>query len=232
MRSEGRGLESPVLYSNQCEKGVVLNRERSSRTASRVANSCLFLALCAFHPLSSPAHAVEAFPPVQFTDRVERYTITGSSIDRITSELRAHAGSAQSPGNGSTRSEIELSTRLAPQHDACRIASLVVYLRVTIRLPEWTAANKSSRRVRNAWKKSLSMLARHEAGHRTHAIEAAEALRHTLMGIGPKKDCVRLDMAIGIELQSALQTLEKRALRYDARTQGGLREDPLGLCCN
>ena len=214
------------------QRGAVLNLEFSSHASSRVAMTCWFVALCAFHPFSNASDASEAFPAVQLADRIERYAITGSSLDQITSELRAHADSAQSPGNGSTRSEIELTTRLEPQDDVCRIVALVVHLRVTTRLPEWSAADKSSRRVRNAWTKSASMLARHEAGHRTHAIEAADALRQALIDLGPKRDCIRLDMAIGIELHSAVQKLENRALRYDARTQGGLRDDPLGVCCN
>ncbi len=185
------------------------------------------LVLCALHHFAMAAHESEAFPPVRLVDRIERYPITGSSIDRIKSELKAHAESEQSPGNGSTRSEIELTTRLEPHDDVCRIATLVVALRVTTRLPEWTPANSGSRQVGEEWAKSAANLARHEAGHRTLAIEAAGALRQTLMDIAPKKDCSRLDMAIAIELQSAMQRLENRNLRYDSRTRGGLQDDPL-----
>ena len=190
-----------------------------------MARACCLLALCTWHPFAVAAHESEAFPAVQLVDRIERYPITGTSIYRINSELTAHAESERGPGNGSTKSEIETTTRLDLHDDVCRITTLVVHLRVTTLLPEWSPAGKPSQRVREEWAKSAANLARHEAGHRTHAIEAAEALRQTLINIAPKKDCLRLDMAIGIELQSAMQRLDSRELRYDARTRGGLRDN-------
>ena len=204
-----------------------MSLEFSSETTSIVARACCFLALSAWHPLAVAAHESEAFPAVQLVDRIERYPITGVSIYRINSELKAHAKSERGPGNGSTRSEIELTTRLDLQGETCRISTLVVHLRVTTLLPEWIPAGRPSQHVREEWTKSAANLTRHEAGHRTHAIEAAEALRERLMGMAPKRDCLRLDMAIGIELQSAIRRLDSRELRYDARTRGGLRDESL-----
>ena len=201
--------------------------EFSSQTTSIVARACCLLALCTWHPFAVAAHESEAFPAVQLVDRIERYPITGASIYRINSELKAHAESERGPGNGSTRSEIELTTRLDLHDDACRISTLVVHLRVTTLLPEWIPAGRPSQHVREEWTKSAANLTRHEAGHQTHAIEAAEALRQALIDIAPKEDCLRLDMAIGIELQSAMQRLDNRELRYDKRTRGGLREEPV-----
>lgn len=176
---------------------------------------------------SEPANPTVAFPPVRIDDRVEHYTITGSSISRIDAQLRKHAESTENADNGYTRSAFEVTSRLEPKQGLCRIAALEVKLNVTTLLPEWQPGHTAWREVRERWAKSLAILERHESGHRANALEAAQALRRTLLALVPKKNCQRVDAAIAIELQTAMRKLEVRDRRYDARTQGGLRDDPL-----
>lgn len=198
------------------------------RDSNRIVCAGAFAtALCFVLMAAEAALAADHFAALRVTDHVERYLITGSDIRRINRQLQAHSESSANADNGSTRSEIELTTRLEPEADGCRIARLEVRLDVTTRLPEWRPVRKPSRRTRQKWTESAAILARHEDGHRAHAVEAAEGLRQTLIRLGPKKDCQRLDMAVAIELKSAVRRLESRDLRYDARTRGGLRDDPL-----
>lgn len=186
-----------------------------------------YIALFFILSTAAPALAAEGFPGLRVTDHLERYPITGSDIRHINNQLQGHSDVSSNTSHGSTRSEIELSTRLEPDAHGCRIARLEVHLNVTTRLPEWHPLRKPSRRTRQEWTQSVAILARHEDGHRGHAVEAAEGLRQTLVDLGPKKDCQRLDLAIAIELQSAVGRLESRERRYDARTRNGLRDDPL-----
>lgn len=189
---------------------------------------CLWVVVVGALANAATSSAADGFPPVQVVDHMERYVITGSSLRSINAELEKHSGASPAPGSGSTSSEIELATRLELVGDRCRISQLDVRLEVTTRLPDWRPARKPSRSVRKQWAESATILTRHEAGHREHAVQAAEALRKTLIALAPMKDCQRVDTAVGIELQTALQHLDSRELRYDTRTQGGLRDDPLG----
>ena len=200
-------------------------RRRAANRPGRVGSfrTALFFILTT----AVPALAAEGFPALRVTDQIERYPITGSDIRHINLQLQANPDASGNTGHGSTRSEIELSTRLEPDAHGCRIARLEVHLDVTTRLPEWHPVRKPSRRTRQEWTQSAATLARHEDGHRAHAVEAAEDLRKTLIDLGPKKDCQRLDLAIAIELHSAVGRLDSRDRRYDARTNGGSRDDPL-----
>lgn len=175
----------------------------------------------------APALAAEAFPPLQVVDHIESYRVTARSIRLINAQLASNSDAVADTANGSTRSEIGLTSHLEPDGVVCRIARLEVRLDVTTRLPEWRPEGKPSGRTRARWEKAAAILARHEAGHREHAVDAAEALRQSLSALAPMKDCQRLDTAIGIELRSAIRRLDSRELRYDARTRGGLRDDPL-----
>ncbi len=174
-----------------------------------------------------PALAAEAFPPLQVVDHIESYRVTARSIRLINAQLASHSESSANAAEGSTHSEIGLTSHLEPDGEVCRIARVEVRLDVTTRLPEWRPVGKPSGRTRARWAEAAAILARHEAGHREHAVDAAEALRQTLSALAPMKDCQRLDTAIGIELRSAIRRLDSRELRYDARTRGGLRDDPL-----
>lgn len=169
----------------------------------------------------------DAFPPVQIIDHVEYYTITGSTIDQIDSQLLAHAGQDEGSGHGTTRSRFEIHKTLQEQPGRCEITALVVRVGITIKLPRWQPRHSVSTSLRSRWEESSDLLKRHEAGHRDHAIEVAQRLRTTLLSITAKHSCFSLDASIGLELQTSVQRLNVRDTRYDDRTRNGLRDDPL-----
>lgn len=180
--------------------------------------------------LATTAAASDAMSPlasVAVLDRVERYVINASTIDKIEEQLVEHAERFENPGNASTRSRFEITKTLQQGRNHCEMVALDLRVTVTTILPLWQPAQDPSDLTRIRWKQSSAILQRHEAGHREHAIETARNLRRSLTGLKPKRDCMGLAAAIAVELQASLQHLNQRDARYDYRTWNGLRDDPL-----
>lgn len=173
------------------------------------------------------AHADPArFPPVQVEDRVVHYPIAGRDFAELRLQLANHGPRAAAPGHGRTHAEFEIASALEPTGDSCHLDAAAVSLRVTITLPQWDERGASAETI-GRWAESISLLERHEAGHRRHAVAAASALREALVGLGPESDCRRLQWVIDRRLQRAVWKLEMLGNRYDSRTANGWRDDPL-----
>jgi len=170
--------------------------------------------------------ALQTVPPVRIVDTAVRYPVAAQSIGGINAELRAYATAMERSEQGHTRSEIEVSSQLDPTPGVCRIATAEVSLDVTTTLPQWQAEPAAKSEVRAQWERSLALLQRHEAGHRDNAVDAAESLRQAVLALPPQKNCLKLQMAISLQLQRMRWQLELRDESYDLRTRNGLRDDP------
>jgi predicted secreted Zn-dependent protease len=106
----------------------------------------------------------------------------------------------------------------------CRLAGLELTLRITVTLPEWKPGPWASDALRTQWAATSERLARHEDGHRQHAIDAAHELHQALARLPPQESCQRAQRAADDLLRTAVARLRLRDSIYDQRTDNGLAE--------
>lgn len=185
--------------------------------------------LAAILALAAGAHAVDdqRFAPVRVNDVVEYYPIEGDSIAHIRARIRDHAPDGASGTHGRTQSRFEVETELAQRPDSCSLGRLQVSVDIVMVLPEWRPTARAPAAVHGQWAAAIERLTRHEEGHRRHAVEAAHALRTDLMRLPPETDCMRMQLRVDDRIRRATWRLRMRDRFYDARTDAGLRDDPL-----
>jgi predicted secreted Zn-dependent protease len=185
--------------------------------------------LLAANAMASPAVDLESdrFPPVNVEDSVVLYPITGRNAAELRAQLENHGPMAAEPGHGRTRSVFEIASTLEPVDVACHLVAATISLRTVITLPQWVDRRGASTGEVERWLESLALLERHEAGHRGHAVDAADVLRDALAKLPPQRDCRTLQWAVDRELQRVVWKLEMLGNRYDSRTGNGSRDDPL-----
>ncbi len=172
------------------------------------------------------AEPSDAFPPVRIIDQLRHYPVIGDNASQINAELSKQAGLFEATGSGNTHSRFEIDRNPLRRDGTCELASLEVRVTIITTLPQWQAEQSASDSLRRQWRGSAEILERHEAGHRENALAEAHRLRKNLLRIGSKRSCISLDAAIELELQSSMQRLDVKDVRFDDRTWNGLRDDP------
>jgi predicted secreted Zn-dependent protease len=184
-------------------------------------------ALMALATGATPEEHANPLPPVRISETVEYYPIHGNSIRQIRGQLRQFAPEDMERGHGRTRSRLQVQSTLHQEGDTCSASELQVSVDISMVLPEWRPPARVPEAVHRHWAVAIDRLERHEQGHRTHALEAAHALRDDLSRLPPEADCMGMQLRVDDRLRRAAWKLRMRDRFYDARTGAGLRDDPL-----
>lgn len=201
-------------------KPTQVSADARCRLARRRA-SCVALGLWLV-----PAIALAQDPP-RIVERIIHYDVTGHTAETLRAELARgieREDIERPPSPAITESRIELRYRLERREDGCRIGELQVALDLTITLPQWRPAQAAEKGLSERWASLYDALVKHEAGHRRHAVEAAEALHSQLLGLPAAADCPRLERTIEAMHRKVISRLSMRDLFYDQSTGHGVAE--------
>ena len=161
---------------------------------------------------------------IQLQEQQLGYPVLGSSAGELRRALERHA---PHEGHGHTRLDVSLDYDLVPGEEGCTAERRLIRARITVSLPEWSPHRDAPADLVDEWERARAILRRHEEGHRALLLDGVGQLRDLLGGFGPRSDCRQLRNAINALLTREMTKLGYRNQRFDMRTRGGLRDDPL-----
>ncbi len=148
--------------------------------------------------------------------REELHAIEAPTFAELVRTLNAMSleGEGAPLSQGLTVYRILPEWRLVPGGGTCRVADVRVRVRVTVTLPEWTAAGDAAEDERARWEEIHRRIRDHEYTHRDLTIEAGAALLGSLEALRPAP-CRQLRAAVEGEIRLADQRLGARHAELD-----------------
>jgi predicted secreted Zn-dependent protease len=181
----------------------------------------LFLA-AALHVADTSAH-----PGISIEDRTEYYRVAGDSAQDIFQQMRALGPIDESTGerfDGYTRWNTSWNYGVESAGRRCGLAKADVSLDVVITLPKWEPGPAARHRLVAGWPTYLSKLEAHEQGHRSIAVQAAEAVHDALATADPQPTCKQLMDELDRVAKEALEQYRQANRDYDRDTDHGAKE--------
>ena len=182
--------------------------------------------------------ATYTLPPVELPHYVREesdivwYPIVGSSIRDLRSQMRAN-GPHDDAGAyaGYTRNNTYWHIWWREGGGSCSVTNLAVTTYDTITLPAWSPPPNADSALMAEWSRFVTMLGRHEEGHRDIAIAGAGEIARALAMLSPQASCAELSASANARGQAILASIGVRQKEYDAETKHGVRrgtalEDP------
>ncbi|HTD60833.1 MAG TPA: DUF922 domain-containing protein [Gemmatimonadaceae bacterium] len=160
------------------------------------------------------------------------YPIAGSSIRDLQSQMRAN-GPHDDAGAyaGYTRNRTYWHVRWQESGGSCGVTNVAVATYDTVTLPAWSPPPNADSALMAEWSRFVTMLGRHEEGHRDIAITGAGEIARTLAMLSPRASCADLAASANAQGQAILASIRTRQKQYDDETSHGRRrgtalEDP------
>jgi predicted secreted Zn-dependent protease len=152
------------------------------------------------------------------------YPVVGSSIRDLQSQMRAN-GPHDDAGAyaGYTRNNTYWHIRWQENGGSCSVTNVAVATYDTVTLPAWSPPPNADLAVLAEWSRFVTMLGRHEAGHRDIAIAGAGEIARTLAMLSPQASCADLAASANAQGQAILASIRVRQKQYDAETNHGRR---------
>lgn len=160
-------------------------------------------------------------PAIHVRERVVHYDVQGTTVDEILESL--HHGALVTPDGrfqGLTHWNVRWRYRWAPRAGGCAIVDTDVYLALTITLPRWTSSGDVAPEVERWWRRLISSLELHEAGHRDIGVRAANEVLSTLQGLRTAT-CAGIRDEANARGRWALERHRRMSRDYDERTRHG-----------
>jgi len=160
------------------------------------------------------------------------YPVAGSSIRDLQSQMRAN-GPHDDAGAyaGYTRNSTYWHIRWQEGGGSCSVTNVVVATYDTVTLPAWSPPSNADSALMAEWSRFVTMLGRHEEGHRDIAIAGAGEIARTLAMLSPQASCADLAASANAQGHAILASVQTRQKQYDEETSHGRRrgtmlEDP------
>ena len=185
----------------------------------------ILAAVVAFQVATYTLPPVELPPYVSEEPEVVWYPITGSTLADLRRQMSLHGPhDAEGVHAGLTRNWTYWHVQLGGGGNSapCWIRTVAVTTYDTVTLPLWTPPPRADSALVAEWSRFVTMLGRHEAGHRSIAIEGAGKIAQTLAALPSRATCPELLEAANSEGHSVLASTQDRQKQYDAETQHGL----------
>ena len=180
----------------------------------------------AYHPGATAKAPEVEVPPVEVHDVPATYPVHGKSARELQAALHASGLTELSHGDAAAETNEQLSARYVCHKyaDGFAVDKAAVHLEIKTTLPTWEERAAASPDLAGRWDRLLGALTKHEAGHRTIALEHAEALRTALKTLAPAASCdAALDAANAL-LQKAAGELDDAQHDYDKQTRHGITQ--------
>ena len=152
------------------------------------------------------------------------YPVAGSSIRDLQSQMRAN-GPHDDAGAyaGYTRNNTSWHIRWQDSGGSCSVTNVEVATYDTVTLPAWSPPPNADAALMAEWSRFVTMLGRHEEGHRDIAIAGAGEIARTLAMLSPQASCADLAASANAQGQAILASVRERQKQYDAETKHGQR---------
>jgi predicted secreted Zn-dependent protease len=152
------------------------------------------------------------------------YPVAGSSIRDLQSQMRAN-GPHDDAGAyaGYTRNNTYWHIRWQESGGSCSVTNVAVATYDTVTLPAWSPPSNADSALMAEWSRFVTMLGRHEEGHRDIAITGAGEIARTLAMLSPQASCADLAASANSQGQAILASIRERQKQYDAETNHGQR---------
>jgi predicted secreted Zn-dependent protease len=184
--------------------------------------AALLAAACAANPPAGSGVSVGVPPGVRYNQRVESYEVTGTDHAALGRGIRAAPPKAGGGQRFAGYYEWYLSWRYETVREGpvCRVSRVSIVIDSVVTLPKWTPPATADAALVEDWKRFITALATHEAGHRDLVLDGAVRVQRAILGIAPQ-DCGAMAGAIQQEAQPVLTNLRAEELRYDETTRHG-----------
>jgi predicted secreted Zn-dependent protease len=152
------------------------------------------------------------------------YPVFGSTIRELQAQMRA-SGPKDGSGvyAGYTRNDTYWHINWREHTGTCAVTDVSVTAYDTVTLPVWSPPPTTDPAVVAEWSRFVTMLGRHEEGHREIAIAGAGQIARALASLSPQAVCADLATAANGQGRSILASTHVRQQQYDADTQHGER---------
>lgn len=155
---------------------------------------------------------------------VERFPVSGSSIEEITAGLRS-AVNAEGGFMGHYAVSWRYSYRMGDgaSKAGCRLQDVRVDMQTRIRVPDWKASPDAPEEVARAWETFQAALENHVREHENNAIRSAGDFVQRLERM-TDMSCRQLQLDVQREARSASERLQDRQRKLDEDTQHGVKQ--------
>lgn len=104
---------------------------------------------------------------------------------------------------------------------SCKFKTIIVTVKTTFILPDWTPPSSTPQTLTDRWKKHLAALQTHEDGHKQLGIDAGNDFLTQLKAMPPASSCDALQKAAAQKRDAIKATFKQKHKAYDAKTDHG-----------
>ena len=181
-------------------------------------------AVVAFQVATYTLPSVELPRYVREESDIVWYPVFGSTISDLRAQMHEngpHDDAGAYAGYTRNRTYWHISWR--ESGGTCAVTDVAVTTYDTVTLPMWDPPPRADSAAVAEWGRFLTMLGRHEEGHRDIAIAGAGDIARALALLSPQASCADLAAAANAQGQVILASIAERQRQYDAETQHGVR---------
>jgi predicted secreted Zn-dependent protease len=188
------------------------------------AGQVIGAAVVAFQIATYTLPSVELPRYVREESDIVWYPVTGSSVRDLQSQMRAN-GPHDDAGAfaGYTHNNTYWHIVWREGGGSCSVTDVAVATYDTVTLPMWSPPPNADSALTAEWSRFVTMLGRHEEGHRDIAIAGASEIARALAMLSPQASCSDLAAAANTQGQAILASIRVRQKEYDAETKHGAR---------
>jgi predicted secreted Zn-dependent protease len=152
------------------------------------------------------------------------YPVAGSTVRQLQSQMHAN-GPRDDAGAyaGYTRNYTYWHIHWREGGGSCSLTDVAVATYDTVTLPAWTPPPNADSALMAEWSRFVTMLGRHEEGHRDIAIAGAGEIARTLAMLSPQASCADLGASANAQGHAILAAVRTRQKQYDDETNHGRR---------
>lgn len=154
------------------------------------------------------------------------YDVKGLSAAQIRREMKLN-GAKWNDGKvyaALTSWDIRYRYDVTSENGSYRIKSAYTDVDIVITMPRWEADKQAPAELAAEWARYSRVLARHEAGHKELAVEAAREINGILTGLGSFDSRAELDREARKQAQARLGQMKKMQVDYDEHTNHGIKQ--------
>lgn len=186
---------------------------------SRAARRNIFRVLLALAAAAPAARAGDGVA-VEVIDRQAPYGVRATDAAGLAREMAERGPQHPTGRRAWAYTAWAMRARYAVERTAagCRLVEPTIVLDVSTTLPHWRPSAPARASLKSAWKRMLDQASAHEAAHRGHGIDAANAAAADIGRIGPGPDCADVERRVRAALRRASAEATRRGRAFDRDT--------------
>jgi predicted secreted Zn-dependent protease len=184
----------------------------------------LGIAVLAFQVAAYTLPTLDLPSNVSEESQISWYPITGSTLSDLRAQMRLLGPrDGQAVRAGYTHGYTYWHVNFTNDAGNCLMRTVQVTVYDTVTLPLWTPPANADPSVVAEWSRFVTMLGRHEEGHREIMAGGAQQIARTLASLPPHASCPDLLADANAQGHAILTSTQNRQVAYDDETNHGLR---------